>query len=361
MNATRTGLAIASLAALATLTACGNATDGDDKASKENTGTPTASAPTQTPSGTPKPGVIDLTKLEQGEEPQVAWLLSSDVRYAGGGEVGLPGDGYDQLVQLGESWLVTNIGEADAEAVLLDHTGGEQLGAWPIQGSLVINAEGTAAAWVSDTGIPLVLEEGSTRPTQLPELGGAHNYSAVALVDDTVFVSTTHDDGASSFQSSTRGGTTEAASHTITHGADAYGDADGIRLVGHTSIQDDGSCSALTGPQSDSPEWETCDFSIDAFSADGSLLLAGPAYRDGFGDKEIAILAAADGEVVAQPEVADAASITSTTWEDADSVLATVYQDGEWAIVRINTDGSVELATAPAAGSEEQGYRLALS
>lgn len=317
-------------------------------------------------SETARPGVIDLTRLQQGEAPQRAWLAGGDIQETGGGE-DLAGGGATELARLGDNWLV---GDASSTEVVLVAPGGEQLGSWPALSGLVLNDAGTAAAWITDTGIPLVLSEGSTQPAQLTELpAGAR---AVALVGDecgnpetdpgargcSVFANVTGDDGTTEFTVVSSHGLVDTASREIVHGGDVFSDSDGERLVGHTSIEDAGSCSALTGPQADSPVWTTCAHSLDAFSPDGTKLLAGPAYRDGFGDKEIAILDAADGTVLANPQVAAAAFVTTTVWEDDSHVLATVFQDGQWAIVRIGVDGSVELATAPAAGTEDGGLFL---
>ena len=38
-------------------------------------------------------------------------------------------------------------------------------------------------------------------------------------------------------------------------------------------------------------------------------------------------------------------------WEDAEHVLVVTYQDGEWAVVRLGVDGSMEYAVAPRRGS----------
>lgn len=357
----RSRLALAAVATMTlALTACGNASEDDENGTKDPGSTPTGSTPTATePTRTAAPtgDVIDLTTLEKGEDMVIPYIDGTVVHtplkaYDVGQE-------YHQLVRFSEFTfaLAQNGDNAFVAEVAVPEP--DDIAPYDTTGKIVTNESQDAVLWVGTDGTPYVLAAGSTTPEPFPTVEGS-NVTPVALLDqDTAYLAVQRENGdMETWIASTEGGTMQVKG--ISAASDAYADSDRTWVLGATEITDGGSCWTVLGEPGDDT-WETCDYSLDAFNSDGSKILAGPAYRDGFGDGEVAILDASDGSVLAAPELAEGAVVVGTAWEDEDTVLANVYQDGEWAIVRIHADGSLDLATEPVKGGEEDGYVLGLS
>lgn len=125
-----------------------------------------------------------------------------------------------------------------------------------------------------------------------------------------------------------------------------------IRGAFMTSFTDDGSCWKVEDIGGGEP-WETCRYSLDAFSPDGKFLLAGPAYRSGSGDGSMAILDAATGKPKLELTAARDVTIYDARWEDDEHVLATVFRGTTWAVVRIGLNGYREYAVDKVTGDGE--------
>jgi hypothetical protein len=127
--------------------------------------------------------------------------------------------------------------------------------------------------------------------------------------------------------------------------------ADG-RLVGLLSVTDEGSCSAVFD-EGDDVAWETCDHTLTHLSPEATRVLGTDAYLDGFGQRSVAFLEAADGRLLHEfTSKGRGPSVLQTAWEDEEHVLAVVYERGRWSVVRLGADGSAELALGPVEGSD---------
>lgn len=119
------------------------------------------------------------------------------------------------------------------------------------------------------------------------------------------------------------------------------------RLSGTTEVSDDGSCSAVTGPQGGAPIWETCDWTLGAFSPDGRWISATQPYRSGFGDTVRATLDGGDGTVQASwsstldPE--EQVAFSTYAWESEDDQLVVLVQGLDGVVARLSPDGTVEV------------------
>ena len=120
--------------------------------------------------------------------------------------------------------------------------------------------------------------------------------------------------------------------------------------IGYSKIPEVGSCSKLLGG-GEFQGFSTCKHTLDAFSPDGALVLAGPAYRDGIGDGQIAIYDL-DGRLLVDRQTSDQhpGFLTVARWEDDTHVLTVVFQDDRWSIVRMSSDGFMEYAVPPVTG-----------
>jgi hypothetical protein len=134
-------------------------------------------------------------------------------------------------------------------------------------------------------------------------------------------------------------------------GAYAFNDAsvDG-RIAVQTSFSDAGSCSAVH-EVGGTEAFETCDYSFDDFSPDGTFLSGTDAYRDGIGQSYVVILDATDGEEIARWEATEGFAVT-WVWEDAEHLLINAYEQGEWRIYRLGADGSSEQVLSSSKGGE---------
>jgi hypothetical protein len=120
---------------------------------------------------------------------------------------------------------------------------------------------------------------------------------------------------------------------------------DGI-VAGMTSATDDGSCSAV-GPVDGPAVWSTCDHQLGSFSPDGEHVSAFPAYFDGPGSSELAVLDAETGDVELDLRTSQEAYVAQVAWEDDTHLLAVVGEGPRAAVLRIGLDGSREYAVPP--------------
>lgn len=369
---TTPGVRLAALALLsaATFTACG----GDDRkaGSDDPSGTPS-----QTPgsSGSPstsapaaKPGPLGLGDHEQGEAPRNGWAEGTKLHLPGGGTMDV-GRAFDQVTFGGSRLVGLSHTDGAGEVVGYDYGSTTPFGRWKSLGGFVTDDLGTVG-WIAPDGSAMALAPNAKEPIVVTRFDAGT--MPVAVQGDCVSATSSpactmfgnfEDAGSSVFLvGSTGGAKADKASSTVMFGQDAHRTKEGgDLLVGITKLSDEGSCSALVGPQADSATWSTCEFMPEQFSADGEHLIAHDDYRDGIGDGRLAILDAATGKALVDLTNTDSqAFLNNAVWEDQEHVLATVFQDGRWAVLRVGVDGSVEYAVAPRPGQDvEPPFTLA--
>ncbi len=120
-------------------------------------------------------------------------------------------------------------------------------------------------------------------------------------------------------------------------------------VSGLTSIDElePGSCSAVVVAATGQHRWETCDYTLEAFSPDGRYVIGTEDYHDGIGGDTVAILDATDGTVLVEYTTRDIGFTGASVWEDSSTVLVTTYQDGLWYALRLGLDGTVTQALDP--------------
>lgn len=146
----------------------------------------------------------------------------------------------------------------------------------------------------------------------------------------------------------------------------SWSDADGFRYHPYDAsmVSDDGSltstvtkhtdldsCHALVELASDEVRWRTCDWTPEAVSPDGRWVYATPAYADGYGPVEVAVLDAETGEVVRTVSFGtgeDVGFFRDAAWETDDALLLQVEAAGQAALVRVTVaTGEATTATPP--------------
>ena len=217
-------------------------------------------------------------------------------------------------------------------------------------------------AWSDGTGEPFTLAGFGTTDVRIGALTGTDCQHAKAS-DCTYYVShwPTGSDQPEAVAISGDGTTGDVdPDHKIVSVRDASDDG---RVLGLTEVRDDGTCSAVLDPATSGSETllATCAHALDAFSPDGSYVLASDSYGDGIGPGQIAIYATVGGVLAHRSATEDAAAFyNSAVWEDETHVLFTAYQDGKWSMVRMDVHGAMEYAIAPQKGdAEEVPWRFA--
>jgi hypothetical protein len=308
----------------------------------------------------PPDGVLDVTALPTGAPPAIGYLQRG-IAHVSAGTTVRPRTQYRPIgfTRLADSTLVYLTRHGVAMTVEVVTADGTRHGPYRSGPGLVVNADRTLVAWLSAGRVPTVWQTGLSDPVTFPVAvpGDSRRLAAVTGTDCTEPV------GCRVYASSWTGNGPEAWVATpdgTIAGADTWGRLVAVRdasesglIVGYVRISDTGSSSAVVDePASGHPlMWKTARHTLDAFSPDLRYLLAGPAYRDGLGDSQIAIYSSA-GRLLAQRQVTQRTPgfIAGSTWEDATHVLFTVHQAGQWSIVRMGLDGHLEYAVRPVAG-----------
>lgn len=295
------------------------------------------------------PQSLDTSDLELGEPPQVTWFDGSTM-HTPDGDVDLPKD-YAAAVRYDDGWLALDYSEG--VVVRLDASGAE-LGSTPSQSPIATSDDGSYVLYVGD-GSLILHDNRSGQDTVIGE--GHETTEPVDVVDGIAYYNVDEEPGG--FPQDGRvwdGGETDPTPGASQPWLDVSADRS---TVAHSSIDDFGSCSVLRSAAGEALG-ETCDFTLDTFSPNGDFLLAGPRYRDGFGDGEIAVLPST-GDGVDHAEVVfhylrsgdTDPTFLDSVWEDDEHVLAITFTSdgksamGTWQILRIGLDGTVENAVQP--------------
>lgn len=335
---------------------------------------PRPSSPSAT-EGSPgaKPTVpLDVSDLETGEPPAVTWLDGKTAHLASGQTRELPAE-YDSITEVGDRLVVTGSGDQGNREVTVLSEAGEPSGSFPISdySGVVTNGKGTAAAWIGNDGVPMVLQNGSPDPLQLTAVEGS-GFGIGGLVGDDctsgadsggpsdavgdsgclVYVNAGSDGGG---ERTSWVVTSQGAVNPTRDGLLAVSavDTDGSRLMGLTKVTDTEVCYAATDDGFQT-EWDSCRDRPEAFSADGQYVATVPASTEGFGPTELSVLRADGGAPVVRFVLDQSAQATpfDAVWEDSEHLLASVFQDGQWSVVRFGLDGSMEYAVAPRPGED---------
>lgn len=248
--------------------------------------------------------------------------------------------------------MVAMRSSGDTTAYFIYSQGGLSDQAWPIEGGFAVSESGTVAAFVEPTGVVVAVQDRGRQSFELGKIPQGSGFDAVAVEgedcsgrseasDCTVYVRTS---GLHPQTYAMR--PHETVGTALDPELDRTVDVSSGRFAGFTSVSDDGSCSAVRDSKR-TVLWETCDHQLGSFSPDGKLLSAMPAYFDGAGSSELAVLDAATGDVVLDLHATRDAYIRQAVWEDDRHLLAVVGDGPKAAILRIGLDGSREYAVPP--------------
>jgi hypothetical protein len=310
--------------------------------------TSTTPSPT-TPTETPAPGTIDLivAGAPDGAAPQVSWLQGRTLHTYMGQTFDL-GHAYQDVVGWHGGWLAIN---GDTDEIAGDGSITRSFaGSW----RFAVGVDGTELTWFEPgklvTGIPSGMGEG-TQSVDIPSGASAEPVGYVA--GGKVVFNQNDTDGKSSAWVTDFQGQPQRLDHVIKAGGTS--ETAGVVSV-ETSISDFGSCWEVRNLDAGSVVAKTCDFSLGQFSADGQYVIGWPAYGDGLGPRQVAILDA----TTLKPAVSYMAPASTGGWVsnavfdgDNPQLIASVFEDNAWHLTRLGLDGSIEQVADPVPSHDE--------
>lgn len=314
---------------------------------------PASPAPTATPNDTGNTTGISLGVLGSGPAPTIGWLEGRTYHHDGTTTT-LPGVYTDVSAYRG-GWLAVDHSGQGARVVTIDNTG-TVVSEQPGGDRIVASADGTRIAWFADGAIRSALPSGMSEAEGTEKITPGVYADVVGWADNHVVYTTSGGDTGSVYLTD-MAGTNRIVPGLVT----SRGSSDAAGLVGGLVSYDDKtgtSCWAVvkvTGERL----WRTCDWALQSFSTDGSLVLGIPSEADGLGPTKVALLDARSGEVKAVFELPPNGFASGFGWEDDSHVLATVYDDGQWGVVRLAPDGSARRVLPSVTGTDtEAPYHL---
>lgn len=357
-------------AALLLLTGCGSDTTAPDTAA---TGSPSASP--DTPSETPSPDappderLLDVSGLEQGDAPglayaELAWKdgfpRGGTIHAPDGREVPLPPGGVSEFVPFGDGWMVVVIDQdTGRESLVSMSSDGDDDDRTRLSGGIAVSSDGGTVAWTTPDGTVTVADRNGERRS-LGSVGAKGPYRTVGIIGDDCGRSASEDASCSVIVDTVgrRYGTfavTSLGEVTPIDGLRTATTVSGTRVGGVYSVDDlaPSSCSRMLDRPESRVLWETCDYTLDVVDPDGKTLVGLPSYLDGFGPNTLALVSMSDGSTLQSwTSGPDSATYFDQVWEDSSHLLIRTFQDGQWAVVRVGLDGSLEYAVAPVEGED---------
>jgi hypothetical protein len=264
--------------------------------------------PTTKPSQPPTKGgksAVNLAKLVDGRVPQVPYLTGRTVRGGAGQDLKIPGSQNIQAVaRMGQSVLAILSGTDNTTEMLTIGSDGKVLRKTPNITGLVSTEDGMAAAYntslYSDlgeqsAGTTIYAEQQQVQKLNMPDVW---NTTLIGYVNGKVYfhASAKEADNTWTLYEWTPGESKATALKNVPKPTAVSGDA--MIAASLTTLNDYNSCTSVLAVASGKRLWKTCEYQVDSFTRDGSTAIAGPFYRDGYGDGLAAALDAKTGALL---------------------------------------------------------------
>lgn len=292
-----------------------------------------------------------------GDAPGTAYALDGLLHFPDGSQVPIASErGIVDVASIGDNAAVLHAYEDGSVDLVIYAPDGEVVMRYAsVDGPLVSNDGYSLVGFLTAEGETIVLADGGgssillpATPATLPQLRALEG----GTVDDaTVIVRDADDLFAGSYEV-----TSDSVVLLGGEGAAEVSDLDAISGDAHqylaTIAIDEEEATTTSGLLSfDFADiWHQDDFGVRTFSPLGNVIEAGPAWADGLGDGELALLDAPTGDLLHWLVPVEHLWITQTVWEDVDSLLVTIADDAGTtvSVLRVDTDGHVETAVADA-------------
>ncbi|MEU4193118.1 hypothetical protein AB0E69_14560 [Kribbella sp. NPDC026611] len=316
---------------------------------------PPSGTPSDKPSGTGKSQVV-LTKLPTGRTPQVPYLSGRTVKGGAGQDVKIPGSQeIQEVARLNQSVLaVLSTADNGSELLKLDGFNGSRR--TPNVSQVVSTEDGMAAAYLttvtSDTGeqekgTTIYAERSTVQKVNVPDVWNAY---LLGYLSGKVYFRATATEGSSTWTlyEWTPGSSKVSAIKSVPKVTAVS--SNGELAASLTAVTDYSTCSSMLSLSAGKRLWRTCDYMIDGFTLDGATAIAGPFYRDGYGDGLAAVLDAKTGTLLHEWK-----GVFRQAVPEDDQHLLLLADTGEEtpaSIIRCTmTTGACELATPLAKGT----------
>ena len=307
------------------------------------------------------PQRLVVTDLPVGEPPAVPWYSDGTLHLPGSGSIDLP-PGFAPLAPYDDGWLLVGWASGAPVGQVVD-ADGDPVGE-PFRTLTTAAAAADGGRTLYGRAGDLVVHDNVTGQDAVVRRQVGPATEPVGFAGPAVYYNLDRGDGR------TMGWSAPGLADPAPEGTLSYRDVtpDGWTAA-VTSVSDAGSCSAVFAPsggergsvRTGERVGQSCRLSLEEFSDNGGLLLAGPAYRDGFGDRELAVVSPQIRGLRPPPRLhfvqtlADDAVILDSTWEDEDHLLVVTFRADTWQLLRVGLDGSVENAVEPVAGDDAGG------
>ena len=307
---------------------------------------------------------LDVSNLELGDAPKIAWIENGTTLHTAEGDTIELDRGYSDVVRYDDGYLATFINnEGVATGVLLDADGNATGETFETAYSLAVSSDGERVLFVRDAA--LVLHDSATGETETIRTDAGPETEPVAVTADTAHYNVQLAD----YSNDARWWRDGEEHDPRPAGVYVYTSVDDDGWATAISEMDDveGNCTEVTDP-SGSEAGRTCDRTLQAFSPDGSHILAWAAQYDGYGHTQLSATTRADVESESsvvldylQLNPTDA-TFMEAVWEDDSHLLALMTtpiagtSDRTWSLVRIGLDGSVEDTATPVRAAESPQF-----
>lgn len=297
---------------------------------------------------------FDVSDLETGAPPALAWVerkAGTTVIHGSGGTVTPVPKNVRELAPMGSGFVIQTAGKRAPRTRWVSADGTPGRHTWRTGYGLGVSAKGKAVAFSGKRGKVWSIDQEGDRvlrfsPVPIKGKGQAVTVSGEDCSEQTSI------SGCSIYVNGRRGYFT--SSHGIVDRAPKMrlvSTGRGRYLGGITKISDTGTCSVMLRRWG--AVWRTCANRFSDISTNNKHVLGIPAYGDGFGPTTLDLLKTRNGSVVhsfTASRRGNSATYFHEVWEDAGHVLVVTYQADQWAIVRVGLDGSMEYAVPPRAG-----------
>jgi hypothetical protein len=338
---------------------------------------PDGEAPDVVATGTPSPSTVEERRLEgptaltleglpQGPAPAIPYLTVDPEDQ--GQKLLVTPDGTIELddelgpvqaaVRFGDGWMALaypgpRIHVLDADGQV---TGGEQYSA---NEQIALSQDGSHVLYVlvdpTDDAqlVTAVPTSGETEPVNW-RMPARPYVTPVGFVDDeTAVFEATDMRGNATIYTARPGEEPQELSGLLTAGSAGDGVVYGVSKVDELEPS---ICTAAIEVSTGRQLWENCEYGLHrgALSPDGQLLLANPAYTDGFGALALAVLDASTGQPLVefeQTERQGQVTELDSAWETDGTIISSIADGEDYALVRYGVEGGSELAFGPIKGT----------